>query len=398
MPNQPRQPMDAQLRAYAAQRRREGEPPFVLPPDTRRILLQEVERYRPGSPRLGRSGLWAWLHRWPRWSWMGIAAAMAALGSLIWIGFGHRRSLETPLARVNSENRRSVERPTSAGATVPPPGSSSAGVKSVAGPLLAAKAPVVGPLPPAAPAPARADDGTRLALVSTDAAVQPVKPQINPAAVPPANRPAPTVSAERAFVGRFATASGGASQLFEQVAAPHSRGPGGAGTAAGSVLNRFRMEAVGDRLRIVDADGSVYESQPLASQLARAAAAVPVADRPPPTAATADPGSRSPMAMARRPGAAGRSAVESTGVVAAARDLSFEAIGTNRTAQRSVRFQGALVLTDPSSLATPPARPASGGAAQPLDYWIQNATVRGQVRVGEQGALPIHAVPAGPGR
>lgn len=107
------------------------------------------------------------------------------------------------------------------------------------------------------------------------------------------------------------------------------------------VLNRFEMQATGDRLRVVDADGSVYEGQ-----------------------------------------------VRSAG----AQEMPFLAEGTNRTLNQKVRIDGRLVWTGQDQ--------RTGRAAEPLGMdmgvWLNNSTVQGRAMVGENSRFDLNALPQAP--
>ena len=127
------------------------------------------------------------------------------------------------------------------------------------------------------------------------------------------------------------------------------------------VLNNFLVEQTGDRLRIIDADGSPYTGtigrrDVSAGESARRTAA--------PAAASGGP------------------------VIGGASAYFFRVQGTNRSQQQLVRFSGELVPTLS-------ARPA-GVAGAPLpgtNAFLQQFQMQGRARIGDTREIQINAVP-----
>lgn len=76
MPNEPNSPIEQQLKAYADERRKQAGEPFTLPPHTRHVLRDHVDRF---SSRLEVEELGA-AERWWRWFWpfLGLGASAFA--------------------------------------------------------------------------------------------------------------------------------------------------------------------------------------------------------------------------------------------------------------------------------------------------------------------------------
>lgn len=171
-----------------------------------------------------------------------------------------------------------------------------------------------------------------------------------------------------------------------------------------AVLERFSVESAGDQLRIVDADGSVYEGNLSAVPATRTAAARRA------TESTAVRGGGSVPLAAPSSGALGRSgpaapAQKAAPAVSAPRDgavappveLAFQALGTNRSTRQLVQIEGRLVVTNQSVPGVPPEDLRSGARPEVLQNLLRQSVLRGQARLGEPHAtIPIEAVPTGP--
>lgn len=186
----------------------------------------------------------------------------------------------------------------------------------------------------------------------------------------------------------------------------------GAGTAAATappaVLEHFRVERVGERLEIIDRDGSTY-----AGRVGPASA---------PSVALADEAfARDKVDGAQRRGTLNRGGAGVGAPLAAgsrtsaAADVkaselgqsvfSFHAVGTNRTLNQQVVFDGDLfILTNaPAPPALTPAaqavaaapafrEAAPGQTARPTSQ-LQSLRLRGQAVIGGQRKVEINAVP-----
>lgn len=428
MPNEPRPTIHEVLAAYANHRRRQAGPPFVLPPEARRALREEVDRHFAGrSMDAAAPAASAWNFRL-RWAWAGIAVAAVSVICSSWLLVNRQRDATTKLAQLDAEtrlSRRSATSVNAAGRGVP-----DSGVPTAPGlPLPPPSMEILSsPQPSSAVAAKARRDG--------DPAIpDPNQPRIRPGAAraqqdrlpaPPAapdtgampNRDRATASASASRV-RFAAESPAMptddlrqrsalaprpqSQFFTQVdAGRESRGSSGSPSAP-PVLDRFRMESAGDRLRIIDADGSIYEG--IAHFSGTSVARDKVVSRPvAPVRSPVDAGGATPgkqgLALARP----GPDALEArTAVVVAApraevhaAELSFEAQGTNNTVNQLVRIEGRLIFTNQAVALLPPGLSTAVAGPQSLAFWISNSVVRGQATIGGRNQIEVNARPTAP--
>jgi len=342
MAQEPKAAIHDRLTAYATERRRRLGPPPTLPPHTRRVLLDAVSRqYRPLSAQ-ARPQHPSWIGGWMRWAWTG-AALVAVIAGALWMARNPR--LESPLEAARegepTENRRVL-------ATAPPP-------------------------PMAAPP--------------------------TPSELPLAGTP----DAPAASVALARTPSTAPSQS-ERGVAFKSGDPETSGTAeALPILRRFRIEGDGQTIRIVDADGSIYEGTLLA-------AAKPIAENLDVGLAfrggrTAQEGSSPPGARAARNGfRAGQPKMgapaphgpTSVGSSSTPKNLAFEVRGTNRSLNQSLRFSGQFVLTNRSIASRTQVERRADGLLDPFKDVIRQSAVRGQAVLGGGRILRIEATPESP--
>jgi hypothetical protein len=180
------------------------------------------------------------------------------------------------------------------------------------------------------------------------------------------------------------------------------------------VLANFVVEQTGDRLRVVDADNSIYEGQWFRE--VGAANAVIAAGTDPAIRLDADkPAAAPPAAIA------GRLEQTRDATVASAQTWNFRVSGTNRTLRQPVTLEGVLLevaetnqavptapapagtipLSSPPATRQAPALPVQNGA---VAFGQQNNTaanlfnvrrIQGQVRVGPTNQAPFDAVRSG---
>ncbi|HRZ37503.1 MAG TPA: hypothetical protein P5534_14225 [Candidatus Paceibacterota bacterium] len=330
------------LTAYAAERRRRLGPPPTLPPHTRRFLLDAVSRhYEPVSAQ-ARPQHSGWIGGWMRWAWTG-AALVAVIAGALWM-VRHPR-LESTL-----EVARKVEPIDNAQvlATVPPP------------PMAAHPTPSELPL-------ARTSDG-------------PTPPAV------------------------LASAPSTAPSHSERGVAFKTGDPASFGVAGAlPVLRRFRIEGDGETIRIVDADGSVYEGTLLA-------AAKPMMETVEVGTAlrgrrTAQEGAVPPGARAARKGfTAGQPRMAapptqgptSVGSRSDLKDLAFEVRGTNRSLNQSVRLSGQFVLTNRPIASPTQIERRADGLLDSFKDLVRQSAVQGQAVLGDGRILQINATPESP--
>ena len=353
---EPQSRLHAELKAYATARRQAaGE--FRLPPATRLALRREVDR-QFGGPRPGRLLFSAWLRRLPAWGWLATTALVLSAGGLVWSRMG-----QVP----HSSEVAGVGTPAPSQALATAPLQVAAPVES---PALVMAPP--SPMPEGVPAPAAAP----LRLATRSAA-----PQASPTL---------TAAAPSAKARTTAKAAGPAplSQTFVRTAAA-GRSVDAFQTGATPVLSRFRFDLSGQQVRVVDADGSVYDGRVVARPV-DGVTALAASDRATPTTAAPITAARSdPKGAAARGVVAERAASTTLAVPAAVPgELHFEVRGTNVTVGRPVQLEG---MVTPVGATAPAAAPATGVAG---GVWLQNAAIQGQLRVGGEQPTFLQAQPA----
>lgn len=187
-------------------------------------------------------------------------------------------------------------------------------------------------------------------------------------------------------------------QRFSQVRRPR---PNLNSPALPPVLQSFRLEQQGDRLRIVDADGSVYEGRlevppmPAEPEEAKADSAEVTARQEVPTVVTY--GMRGDLRDARLRGAVQQPGVPAPEGQALLLENAFRVTGTNRTSRLPVVFEGVLT-GDPAqaSQRTAVASQALPAGAPPPLVQLPAGRLRGQLQLGSNLRLQIDAVPVSP--
>lgn len=173
-------------------------------------------------------------------------------------------------------------------------------------------------------------------------------------------------------------AGGTADQRFTQSQArPLRRNPNS--PAPPPVLQEFRFQQIPAGVQIVDRDGSIYRA------VMQGPSGVQPASSPAPQRSPAAVSQSRPYSVAGRP-----AGDQSTG----GNELRFQAVGTNRSLNQRVVFDGWLVFTN-EALAAPsvPVTPASQDP-RALSVWINNSLVTGEARVGSRTRLSVEAAPA----
>ncbi len=340
MAQEPKAAIHDRLTAYAAERRRRLGPPPTLPPDTRRVLLDAVSRHYEPLPAWARPRRPGWIGGWMRWAWTG-AALVAVIAGALWM-VRHSR-LESPLELARKSEP--IEN-THVLATVPPP------------PMTASPTPSQLPL-------ARTSDAPTAPVV-------------------------------------LASAPSTAPSQSERGVAFETGDPATFGLAL-PVLHRFRIEGDGETIRIVDADGSIYEGALLAAaKPMMETVEVGVAFR---GGRTAHERSAAPGARAARngfkagepsvgaPATRGPASVESRPGL---QDFAFEVRGTNRSLNQSVRLSGQFVLTNRSIASPAQVERRADGPVDPFKDLVRQSAVHGQAVLGDGRILQIHATPESP--
>ncbi len=161
-----------------------------------------------------------------------------------------------------------------------------------------------------------------------------------------------------------------------------------------NVLQSFLVEQTGQQIRLVDADGSVYDG----------------AIEPPPTEETqvalGKPASAPDLKKDIEAKRVQSASALSAGEMAASQNVFFRVAGTNRTLNQLLVFQGNFLAdTNQTSVMVRGAPLNFNQAATPSlqqTEWLQrqsqraNALIRGQATIGASNRIEIDAAPAGP--
>jgi hypothetical protein len=298
--------MDELLRAYAKLRREQADPLPPLHPATRRLLQDEVRRtFRTAQAQPGQIGLGAWLAA--RWRLVATGGAAVVLFVLVTV-------LNAPSWNQSSASRHSVVSPSVAKADLPAANRSltvaapePAKTLATPGPAPSPESTVASIKPPAPEANTIAPPLANLGLPpanrpETAAASQPVE-TLAPAAPAPltqpslASAPPPAPAADNTAPPLIATplmarsaeaANAPAAAAVPAMALPSEVNNAGASTRnfvqinaqsrsralqppVSNVLAAFQIERVGANVRIIDADGSVYQGEVLGRAARRGA-------------------------------------------------------------------------------------------------------------------------------
>jgi hypothetical protein len=350
-------PMHDLLNAYAKQRRAQadekqaGEKPELHPVD-RRLLQAEVSRQYPARDRSPLTGSWSWLRR------LTTAFGMACLlAGTLWIAFQMGRPDPKPVEMVKQEYDENVAAP-------------------VAPPAARAIPAAPTPAPAAAPSPALAVAETKLksALADADsnsrrdelAKTEPGQPARTPGAaakdaglnaVPAQSNQSSGRALFRSDTTRALAQSLGGAGAVQTFSETHARTQGLSPASPpqgnqGGVLTQFEFEQTGERVRVVDGDGSIYEGLVLSAPAAALAGTV--------APANADAFKKpAPSNDAQKQQANKLTQNDAPSQAPQPLAVNFRVSGTNRTLQQPVQLDGVLM----SSTETPPAAAAE---EQPL--------------------------------
>lgn len=355
MNEDPLHPIEAALQDYTARRRRAWQGPRAMPEHIRQRLHRELERPGPAASRKAAGvnplpGLWHWLRR--PWAWGGVVGAMF-VGLVLWKMHGPGPG-ESARVSAKEPAPAGLEQ---AGDSWPATAAASRLAAAPAAPGVGKDAAADKPSTPVA------------ALVEADALFD----KLAPAGA--ATKP----SAEVATTGLLASFSSAAEtpvvqqRFVQQPAAP-----------ANQVLQSFRVEQIGARLQLVDADGSIYP----------AVLASPQEVNPPATAPA--PGLATRAAPATGPARPVTAAAPTRQEVVTSQSqpvIGLRAAGTNRGLQQEVRFAGRLLLTN----IAPPPLPGQPQALltnpTALQFLFSNSRLEGQVKVGATNQFTVVALP-----
>jgi hypothetical protein len=363
---EPKQSMEDQLRAYAESRRLEAAPGFELDPPVRRRLQDEVRRvyHATVSPTSAAVSRWFWVR-------MALVGASAAV-----VLFMSARFLRTEKEIVLSQ---AADRPVEMAALDEARESADVGVPDRQSREAEPGSEVVGsPVPTSQTARSLAPT-----IVRVPAAAEPRRQQdkdglvvrgVEPVATPMATMP----SAEGEIAYGVAADSDAAdvagqplTQEFQQIQR-YRRNPNS--PMPPQVLQSFRWIREGDAVRVIDADGSVYTGG-MGVRAVRPAVA--------PESLSAQ-SSRDSYEREARPGLE----LRQPGLDGAVVGEQFAVMGTNRTLNVRVEFEGMLVPQMGISQA-----PTDAGGVEQSTVAEAGVQIQGQALVGGRTRLGIVANP-----
>jgi hypothetical protein len=361
MPDQPENRTEEWLQAYARKRRGQAEDSgsWTLEPATRRRLHAEVSHhYRAGKPQNSTGSWWrAMLLLWPR---LGVALGLfLGLGLLIW---SYLRQTDQPLEMAkntpSSDSTEEMARPSTPAVTFEKPRNAAEGpnqeaeLKSLSAsrPATISASPARLAQTPPSSAPAEAPLGKKV----SGPGARGFSPKALGQSQSGLTNPESKLEATKQSFFTYDTHALGlaVSRLDFKSSRDRSVSPQ-ASEPGGKVLDRFEMEQAGSRLRIIDADGSVYEGEWLAANPSvlggrsdfgteglaqdRIRRAVPPKfPNPSPTLPLASPEKGAPQALAENSENLVRVSVPS--------ERRFTVSGTNHTLNQPVQFSGVMLL------------------------------------------------------
>jgi len=364
--------MEELLRAYAKKRREQAEPALQMHPATRKLLQDEVKRTLGATAAPPR-------HSWPalRWPLLVLGSGFAALlvmFAVINTQMRHLLPATAPMNQTLSQANPALKKsaPVAEGTASPVPGVASAKETAAVEPSGRSLAETPAPLTPAA-----LGGGGRAAV---PAAAQTTFEALGA----PAGSPGAVVENERGpAVALSASASRAPGVIAGEFVQIHDRTQEKAAQLPlSNVLSSFRLQRSGQNVRVVDADGSVYDGLVLSGVAG---------------------GAR--LGGGGGGGRYGR-ARQSKDTEAEA-DWSFKVMGTNAHLQQYIVFTGNVLgmpATPPPGYAGARTRSASPIQTAPASAPVASAPVspaanpriKGKVQVGGGKEYEIEAKPPVP--
>ncbi|HEV8541622.1 MAG TPA: hypothetical protein VGR78_04450 [Verrucomicrobiae bacterium] len=419
MSDEPNKKMDEVLRAYARERRK--SPEARLTPAMRKLLQAEVKRYHPQEQR-DEPGWWTKLRAfWPQIAFGGALGAMLLVAALslerrpaLREAEAQKKSLPVADKEIDSANRRDQpvqllkQENEAIGSGLPNKAKMEVAPVQTVPQALAGTAPTpVRPLSnepelrlreeAAAAKDAAADSAASASpqfYMRNPEVMKRYFPQLRPAVTPSASAggkssdevtaggaaPAKNLATERAAVANELTNLGAARRAtFVQIANTSARATG----ATFPVLQNFQVEQLGQQLRLIDNDGSVYAGAIEAQQ----------------TEALPDVRVQTSLKPAAQFGL--QAAVAAANIPQNSTVYLLNASGMNRTLGRDVvvtgnYFEQTNVSPANASLTAAPAAPRTASPAQaPAQQQVRRALV-GKAIVGKTNQLSIEAVSTEP--
>jgi hypothetical protein len=344
MPPENKRNMDEWLKACADQRRREQGAPFELHPATREMLLAEAARACPAAGSSETNNNLVWLGRWwPRLAWGATVFAGSVFILLVLRAPNPPKPLpssmparsDQPLERAKpATSERSVAKAadeTLLQPTAPAPVKESVRAMSPQDYAMAKALAPAAPMPAPTASPAPKDPETALVrryglAAPTSASAAKAKPSSelrrDKTAVALA-MPEPSITQSQTENAR---------QRFSNVDVRDRYRRNFNSPAGLPVLNSFELEQNGSQVRILDADGSVYEGRITPALAPQGQAGNRQTVSAPPAAARAQ--------TARLVADPNAGLAQSSDNDASAAFYNFRAVGTNRTLNQRVVFSG----------------------------------------------------------
>ena len=375
MPPEPKRPIEELLEASARARRAEFGPEAKMPNPTRVRLHEEIARRATVEDASERRGSWLAAF-WPKLSLATAVAAVLITGIVFWSRERNRSG--------EADMRVAMQAPAAA------PEDPAAALRSLDAPAAEALAKGESKALAAEPAFTEADRFADAATASApEVASAPMIAESRreettgevasaaPAAAAPAA--APTIVA-RSFVQQApqsVAATGNVQQRFSQDV------PGRARAAAkrkqdASILNTFDIQQEGERIRVVDEDGSTYTGKLEAGTEERAKVA---ARRAPAVGGVAAPESGAVGQAPSHP----KSTSPPTPTVAESNEFRFRAEGFNTRLQKQVVFEGNYIAS-PAEEETPQQQ------RQTKDQRQAPARVIGRANVAGEPPIEVDAI------
>ena len=330
----PPHPLEPGLRAQAARRRAElgaGEP--AMPGPMRTQLHDEISRLhaQEEKTREERPGFLAWLFQWQR-ALATVSVALIVIGFYGWSDGWFSRS-SAPLAKQS-----------------PPAGSPVSGESSVAQARekeLAKRSDA-----PANVADAEKEQATAAAAAPRDAVAAGKLEEVPKPAQPPATAAAPAASEPRSesFATKSAPTSDGLRQSFANTVTPSNEtarraaGAGAKDERVSPLLDQFEFRQSGNRVEIIDADGSVYAGEIEANKKTDRGAALAGRDQEP-------------------VGDAKQLAPKAKNADLTVSEFNFRATGVSNTLRQKVTIEGSYQAPGFLESQNAPGSAASGGVS-----------------------------------
>ncbi len=400
MSTEPERNIEKQLRAYANKRRTEAGAPFELHPVTRRLLHEEVAKRGAAASSASSSLTRIFFLLWPRYAFV-IPLLMLSGLVLLYKVFDNKQPMElarnvpgstapsdeeigskTMVSRTVGEGTRGdgkIERPASAPSKSPQIQTALRNARPAVAPKTAERE-RTDSLDSQPPKFNLLEPTSRLAREEAAAGATDANVVRAPAAVP---------SVQNAYLNYDGSAIESATQRFAQVSLAKPS-PASKTSTANVVLTSFQMEQVGDRIRVIDNDGSTY-----IGHLQKVNA---------PVKQQIDDG-RELLNEARKAktlASASATSKDSKSEAEADPDYYFRVVGTNRNLKQQVIFSGHLLANADSAgysntnLNTTAAAQLQVPAQNQSVPVLLNSRIDGTALVGGSNNVSIRAVPVAP--